>query len=484
MIARIGRPTRAVLLFPLVIVLCGFAAATRPKPIPTPPAPAYSPPPSEVSPFSGSDTFCAPDANHFDTVAPTDPRVRTQPAEVAWLLPVAPAGGTPSEATDVETFTRLVDECGGIGGRPFDVHVVRATGDPSTDCAAAVRVHPVIVASTTLPPAWSCIVREQQTVLVTAADASNADLKGSGGRLVTAGSTEGVERARLVGLVESGRLDSAKVAIVDGADAAGGEFHRAALAALATKHIRPVALANADAVLVPSIDLTALPLLEASTAAARHGQPLDVYSVETAGAAIPAALDQQPETTAKQLRAVNLYAFSPVTDQMYRAGQTPNTFSGMCNRATVVTKAKGSGTTIATTTTTEPRPPLDSSYLSKADVCLLTRVVARGLFAAGATPDQRAVITALHRLPYVDQAAPAGTPKPRPNQVVNEPVRRIEQAVVLQQVQSACPTTTTSTTTTTAAAPGVVCWRPAPGWDDGGMVVNVPLATAAVMVSH
>jgi hypothetical protein len=122
---------------------------------------------------------------------------------------------------------------------------------------------------------------------------------------------------------------------------------------------------------------------------------------------------------------------------------------------------------------------LSTSYLVTADVCLLLRTVARGMFAAGAEPDQRAVITALHRLPYVDQAAPAGTPKPRPNQVVNEPVRRIEQVVVLIQPSLTCP----SATTTTAAVATDACWIPADGWDEGGRVVNVPLP-ATVAVSH
>ena len=478
MIARIGRPVRAAVFLPLVLALCGFASASRAKPHPAPPTPAYSPPTSEESPFSRAEEFCVPDANRFETVAPMDPQVRAQPADVVWLTTADATIDAASENAAVETFGRLVDECGGIGGRPLDVHIVRASADPGTDCAAALRFHPVIVVSTAIPAAWSCIVHDQRTVLVTGSDASNADLTGSGGRLVATGSTEGIQQARLLSLVDSGRLDGRKVAIVTGADAIGTEFRKAALAALATDRIRPVALASADAVLVPTIDLGALPLLQTSTASARRAKPLDVYGFDTASASIPAALAAQPAATARQLRSVNLYAFSPVTDPMYRANQEPNTFSGMCNRAAVDKVAKRGGAT----TTSEPQPPLGEPYLATADVCLLTRIVARALFAAGPTLDQRAVITALHRLPYVDQPAPGGTPKARPNQVVNEPVRRIEQVVVLDQVQSACPSA--STTTTTTAGPAVVCWMPAPGWNAGGVVVNLPLAAAPVTISH
>src|SRR5207302_1631271 len=82
----------------------------------------------------------------------------------------------------------------------------------------------------------------------------------------------------------------------------------------------------------------------------------------------------------------------------------------------------------SSSTTTRPSDaPLSASYLQTADVCLAMRIVARGLFAAGPQLDQAALVSALHRLPYIDAAVPAGTPKASPNQVVNEPVTRIAQ---------------------------------------------------------
>jgi hypothetical protein len=479
MIARIARLSRAVLVLPLALALAGFGVPGRAKPAPAPPTPAYNPPPSEESPFSRADAFCVQDLNRFETVASTDPQLRSQPAEVVWLVPAGPSGSTPDGQAEAETFARLVERCGGIGGRPFALHVVQASGNPGADCSDAVdRFHPVIVVSSDLPSSWSCIVHDRRTVLLTGADVSNADLTGAGGRLVATGSSEGIEPARLLALVESGRLDGRKVAIVGGSDARGTAFADAARSALATKHLVPVPLAAADTVLVPSLDLGSLPLLEAATAPT-PSRPLDVYSIDDADASVPTALEMQPDAMQRLLRVVNLYAFSPVTAPMYRASQSPNTFTRMCNGAAVDEAAKRAGTT---TTTTEPRPPLDSSYLTTADVCLLARTVARGLFAAGPTLDQRAVITALHRLPFVDQAAPGGTPKPRPNQLVNEPVRRIEQTVVLAELQPTCPSPDDATTTTGVTTPR--CWMPAPGWDDGGRVVNVPLPTAAATVKH
>ncbi len=117
---------------------------------------------------------------------------------------------------------------------------------------------------------------------------------------------------------------------------------------------------------------------------------------------------------------------------------------------------------------------MSDTYLHVADVCLLLRIVARGVFAAGLDANQMALATALHRLPYIDLAAPGGTPKPRPNQVVTEAVKRIEQVVVLTQVEASCPTSRSSTT-----IGGSLCWVPVSGWDDGGRVVNVPLTPGA-----
>jgi hypothetical protein len=468
-----------VLFAPLVLVLGAFAPTSRAKTPTTQPTPAYSPPPSEPSPFSRPDLFCAPDLDKFETVPPTDPSLHTQPAEIVWLTqPPGPSEPT-GEAAGVATFTRLVNTCGGIGGRPFDVDTVRATGDPAADCAAVTRVHPQIVVSMAEPAAWSCIVHDDRTILVVGTPVSNADLTGASGRLVATGSSEGVEAARLLGLVKEGRFTDRKVAIVAGDDASGVAFRRAAEAALATKQLKPVELARADTVLSPSLDLSTLPLLVAATATARHGQPLDVYAIDTADPSLPTTLDQQEAATeARLLRTVNLYAFSPVTDPSYRASRPPNNFSQMCTRA--VATAVVTRTRATTTTIDESQPPLSASTLMTADVCLLSRIVARGLFLAGPTLDQPTLIRALHRLPYVDQAAPSSTPKARPNQVVNEPVRRIEQVMVLNQIQPSC---SSDGTTTTSAARPTACWAPASGWNDGGTVVNVPLMTTGPL-SH
>jgi hypothetical protein len=470
-----------VLFAPLVLAVAAFTPASRAKTPTTQPTPAYSPPPSEPSPFSKADMFCVPDSDQFETVSRTDPSLHAQPAELVWLAQPDSTSAPAGEAANVGTFTRLVNMCGGIGGRPLHVDVVRSTGDPATDCTAATRLQPLIVVSMPEPAAWSCLVHDARTILLTGSPVSNTDLTGAGGRLVATGSTEGVERARMLSLVNEGRFTDHKVAIVAGDDATGTAFRQAAESALATKQVKPVDLARADAVLTPSLDVTTLPLLVTATASVRRDRPLDVYGFDVASSSVPSALDQQDAATeARLLRSVNLYTFSPVTDPFYRESRSPNNFSQMCNR-TVADAAVTRAHAATTTTADQSQPPLSASTLMTTDVCLLTRIAARGLFLAGPTPDQPTLIRALHRLPYTDQAAPSSTPKARPNQVVNEPVRRIEQVVVLSQLQPSCSTDTTTTVTTVRPT---ACWAPASGWNDGGTVVNVPLVATPVPISH
>jgi hypothetical protein len=478
MIVGIGRRGGALLVVTLFVV--GFVVVPRVRATTTPPTPpptqAHSPPPREASPFSEPDTFCAPSENRFPSVAPNDPRVRAQPVTVALLVP---QGADVTEVTtEAQTFADLIARCGGVGGQPFDLRVVPETGNPLVDCLnVTARLHPAMVASLAATPAQPCITRDQRTILVTESDASNADLGASSGRLAATGSTEGIERARLVDLVASGRLDGRAVAVTDGNDPGDAEFAQMARAVLAAGKIRVVELGRASVVLEPTLDMATIPFLTAATAAGRGRRPLDVYGFSPAADDDLAQLQQvSGGDPVRMLRTANLFAYTSVSDPMYRADHSPNTFTEMCNQAYASALPKHLS---STTTTVAPDAPLSATYLQVADVCLALRIAARAAFAAGPAAGQPALVTALHRLPYLDDAAPGGTPKARPNQVVNEPVTRIAQVVVLSQVQSPCPASTSTRTSTTVQGSSSSCWAPASGWDDGGRVVNVPLVPSA-----
>ena len=459
-----------MLLAPLVLLGVARVASTRVTPRPTaPPTQAYSPPPREDSPFSESDVFCAPSENRFPSVALKDPRLRV-PVSVVMLLPLH--SDTATLSSEAATFATEINRCGGIGGRRFDLSTVDESGDPGADCLEATRSRPLAVVALATSPAAQCIVGDRQTVFLTESDASNAELGTSSGRLAATGSAEGALQARLLDLIASGHLDGRAVAVVAGKNPADIAFVQAARSTLTANRIQVVDVRRAKAVLEPMLDVATIPLLIAATAATRGRTPLDVYgfSAATEGALADVRREAGGDP-ARMLRTVNLFAFSPVTDPSYRASRSPNTFMQMCNDA----YASASALRTPTTSTTLPtEPPLSATYLQVSDVCLAVRIIARAAFAAGPTADGASLVPALHRLPYLDQAAPSGTPKPRPNQVVNEAVRRIAQVVVLTQVQDPCPATSSTTTVDSSE-----CWAPVSGWDDGGRVVNVPLSRAA-----
>ena len=213
-----------------------------------------------------------------------------------------------------------------------------------------------MVLSLAATPAQQCITHDQHTILVTESDASNADLGASSGRLVATGSAEGVERARLVDLVESGRLDGRAVAVMAGNDPGDVEFAQTARAVLAASKIRVVEPGRASVVLEPTLDVASVPLLTATTAAGRGRQPLDVYGFSPASDADLAQLQQvSGDDPARMLRTVNLFVYTSVSDPMYRADHSPNTFTEMCNQAYASALPKRAS---STTTTLAPDAPL------------------------------------------------------------------------------------------------------------------------------
>jgi len=474
MIAGIGRRTWSLLALPLVMSAGGLltGSAQAAPPTPAPPTPAYSPPAREPSPFSSPDVFCDPDQNHFEGVAATDARLAGEPISVVVLNP---ATGVGDAGRMVETFAALITKCGGIGGRPVEMHVVPETGDPAADCLAATRqFSPLIVVTLAPSKATPCIVHDQHTIVVSESAAANTDLASTGGRLAATDSSEGLLRARIQGLADSGALDGRAVAILPGNGSGSVEFLDVATAALRARKVSIVSADRADTLLERTLD----PARIVASRRSRRDRPFTIYDVSDPPSQaldqLRTALGSDP---ARTLRNTAVYSFGSIDDPSSRGRQSPSSFSQMCTSTFQSTVAKtGSSSAAATTTTDPPDAPPSLESQRVADVCLAMRVVVRALFSAGIDLTPRSAMTALHRLPYIDSTAPGGTPKPRPNQVVNEPVRRIEQVVGLTQAQTPCTSDApTSTTTTTTVAS--ICWTAAPGWEEGGHVVNVPLTT-------
>jgi hypothetical protein len=439
------------------------------------PQPEYSPPPREASPFTSEDSFCTPDANQFDAVKPDDPRLSTTIPVVMLVPGSASAAATPLPAGDpgdaARAFGELVNECGGIGGRKLDFHVLVESGRPLDDCLAATQqLHAFIVVSFTASPAESCIARDQQTIMVTESDLSNESMTGTQGRLVGTGSAEGVLQAQVLDLLDSGRLDGKHVAIVAATSPPDATFARSVAKLLLAHKIPLSSRAKADVILVPRVDPATLPSLLHGAASDPRRKPLEVYGFsETTNQSIDQLRQVGGIAAAKLLDTAGVYTYNSSQDEEARLGQSPGQFATMCNKAYAA--EHGPGVAAADLPQPSPPAPSDVAYLQVAKICLAMRVVARGLFNAGVDPTQQSTVKALHKLPYIDNELPDGTPKPRPNQVVNEPVERVEQVVVLSRAEYPC---------TRAGLLQSVCWAPATGWDDGGRAVNAPLAGSAL----
>jgi hypothetical protein len=443
----------------------------------------YTPPPREVSPFTSRNSFCSPQGNAFEGVAHDDPRLTVSGIPVVILVPPP----DPSQAAEfpglhrgdpvdeAQTFANLVNKCGGIGGRKLDLHVLPESGSPIIDCLAATRkLHAFIVLSLATAPAQSCITDEGHTIMVTESDVSNEMLAAAHGNLVATGTSEGVLQARILDLIQSGRLNGKRVGVVAGASQSDIAFAQMAAALLHANKIEPAPTTQADALLVPAIDASTAPLLsQAQNAVATAGRPpLDFYFFANASDQSVQQLGLSSITT-PSVRQLGVFAYTPIEDEQGRLGQSAGAFTTMCNREYAANHGNG----VKTTDLPQPAPPAASlaPYIQVARVCLGVRIVARALFNAGIDLTQASAVKALHKLPYIENELPDAVKKPRPNQVVNEPVTRAEQVVVLSQAEYPCEHPVRPKDPVAYK----VCWAPVAGWDDGGHAVNAPLFGAS-----
>jgi len=344
-----------------------------------------------------------------------------------------------------------------------------------------MQLHAFIVVSWAASPAQSCITNAEHTIMVTESDVSNDTLAGTQGRLIATGSTEGVLQGRILDLIQSGRLDGKHTAIVAGTAPADVAFDQTATTLLHENKIPVVPAAQADAFLVPGIDPLALPLLSQTTAATHHKTPVEVYGFSDV---TDQSLDQLRQSggvaAAQSVAQLGVFGYLPIQDEAARLGQSAGPFAAMCSREYVASHGKG----VTTTTTTLPpaSPPTVSSdpYTQVARICLAMRIVARGLYNAGIDVTQASAIKAFHKLAYIENELADGSKKPRPNQVINEPVARVEQVVVLSQAEYPCKHPSLPQN----PADYRMCWVPVSGWDSGGRVVNAPLLGSTSPTAH
>jgi hypothetical protein len=487
------RPIVGHLLVVVLVALVTTAASTT-----TSTTSATSPhvvaPPREQSPFTPADDYCTRVTQKFKRLKPTDAGITKDAITVVLLTP----SGTPSSgvaadgpvtaaadpADEAQAFGELIDKCGGINGRQLDLHVLVESADPQADCIQATEaLHAFIVVTWTAFAAESCITNEHHTILITTGSPqSNATLANTHGRLITTDSNEGVLQARVLDLIGSGRLDDTKVGILLSADFPNvGDLDARLKELLEAGHARVVFnddaapdTAGDDALDLAGVierfqrsgakALITVGIGPAMLEALQNGNNLiPIYDLSGIG---ESGIDQLRETSgttvAKFVNDTGVYTWTAVTEQDFRVGQAPGSLTAMCNRSYVIYRRPAAA-----------GKDLPAPSPSVARICLALRIAARALWSAGPNPTQRSTIRALHALPYIEDIAGEGSPKPRPNQVINEPVTQVQRVVVLDKAEYPCR----HPALPKDPASYRICLVPVQGWDDGGHAVNGPLWT-------
>jgi hypothetical protein len=455
------------------------------------------PPPPEPSPFTARDTFCTPGTTE---TAHSGSAGTARPITVVMLTPAASTGagtGLGDPVAESEAFGDLVNQCGGINGRPLDLRVLVESSDPHADCIRATAgLHALIVVTWTQFDDPTCITNQQRTIFVTTgAAASNQTLATTHGRLFTTESTEGRLEARVLDLVDSRDLAGKRVAVIGPpASAASSNFARVVDAILAANHVHVVVSADAPgapgATGAPASATTTTDLADRvrrSRAAAvitgsfdpafiarlqTQPHPAPIYDL---GALTDTDVDALRSTygpdSAKFVDRVGLYTWSAVGEQEYRLTPSPGAFATACAHA--LSSADVDHVTTTTTTTTSPPDAASAElrlagYQRLASICLAMRIVARGLYNAGADLGPASVERALHNLPYLDDASGLDAAVARPNQVINEPVTEVQQVVVLDRAEYPCA----HPARPKDATDDRICLVPVSGWDDGGHAIT------------
>ena len=459
--------------------------------------PDTSPPPPEESPFSGADDFCTP-SDPPTGVALGASMSGVSPTTVDATLFVDATDPAPATAAALGSrFARQVNACGGIHGRRLALHTVVATGDTATDCTAVIATGAAVVVATGSPGLDDC-VRSNPGLVVVAPEAAAANelLATTHGRLFVGASTEGRIDAEVQDLVDHADLASAPFAVITGTDDVATAF-RGALDGALTGHALHAALdlrtdlASADPAARRKVaqGLRAAGVRSVLTGTAgpdllrvlsQLRQPPTVYAMEHGAPTTGTATDANTVGTAASL-PVRVESWTAPGAAAAAEGLGPSEFTTRCSDWAV---AAVPGARVSTTTTTTTTPATGAP--GPASVCLAMRLLARGLFLAGPNPTRRDVVRAFHNLPYTDRTGPDGEPVPRPNQLVNEPVRRVATVVVRTVATTPCPPSRAGGASTpsvkppsTTAGPASSCWVPVSGYDEGGREVDAALTSAA-----
>jgi ABC-type branched-subunit amino acid transport system substrate-binding protein len=474
-------------------------------------APTLTPDPS-TSPFTSTTSFCTKDtAKHTGLKATARGVTADTISVVAIEAPLRP-GDSPQgyrfnlgDPVDMlETFAKMVNDCGGINGRQLDLTVIQAEGaaDQATtlanaqaDCIEATEDHKAfVVVSWTGFAAPQCVTDDHETLMLSGLATQAEYLKTAKGRHILFGETNEVAQyqAPMLDLVKSGKLKGKKVAVLYPTFTTGVDLVKANVIDLL--EAKGVNVVQAEALTPdPSGDISSqYPLVvqrlkqngvdviitgsaggntfrfSALTKELRNQgieKDVDLYSLDMRYDAV-ADLSRQVGGVdgAELINDMKVYGFSAAGQQDWRLGATEGDLVTMCNRE------YAANTTIAKADLPEPAPPAFARdpYGTVALICALYRTMGRALYNAGENLTQKAAIKAFEELPYTDSVAAKGSPQPRPNQIVNHVPTKVQYTHVLNKAEYPCA----HPSLPPEPANYRICLVPQSGYDKGGKQVT------------
>jgi hypothetical protein len=465
-------------LLALFVVAAGFAVPAAHAGASTAHHPDVTPPPPEQSPFSGADDFCTPITPAAGTsLGASMPGVTPTTVEVALVVPTTAAADVASHLAE------LANSCGGIQGRRLALHPVVTSGDPVADCASLVTTGASVVAVSAPVVLDDCVRANPGLVMIApSAAAPNEVLATTHGRLFVGDSTEGALDARIEDLVDHADLGSKPFAVVTGSSDQSQAF-AASLARVLTAHglhpaldlppdaldaVRQLRRARVGTVLTDAV----YPDLVRGLAARADPPTTFVMSGSPPKPSGPKTMFDAPAGGSGG-GTPGVQSWMDPRAAATTAGLAPSKLPERCAQWATLAVGRARATTVPPTTVV---PAGSDETLTAA--CLATRLLARGLFMAGPNPTERDVVRAFHNLPNTDRTGPDGQPAARPNQLVNEPVRRVQTVVVRTQLTTSCPAP--GSTTTSPSSTAQWCWVPVNGYGDGGRAVDTDLTTSTL----
>jgi Periplasmic binding protein len=468
------------------------------------------------SPFTSKTAFCTNDTAQHNGLQASAPGVSADSISVVAIQAPLSPGDSPQgyqfnlgDPVDMlKVFADMVNECGGINGRDINLTVVQQEGgaaDQATTVANAQAAcikatednEPFIVLSWTGGfAAPQCITDEHKTLMLSGIATTNEYLKTAQGRHILMGNTNEVAQfqAPMLDLIESGKLEGKKVAVLYPTFTTGQDLIKANVVdLLKSKDVNVIYsdpltpdpagdISSQYPLLVQRLKQDGVDVLVTGSAGGNtfrfsaltkelrnQGMEKDI-TIYNLDARFDAVIDLSRQVGgvdgANLINDMNINSYAAAGQQDWRSGATEGDLVTLCN------KEYAAHTTLPQQDLPQPAPPAFARdpYGTVAQICAMYRTLGRALYNAGPDLTQEAAIKAFEALPYTDSIVAEGSPAPRATQIINHPPTAVEYTHVLVKPEYPCA----HPSLPTDPANYRICLIPQPGYDQGGKAVKGP----------